>query len=97
MRLVTESEYEKLKGIQDERSKILSAQDIPSDVKNIIYQDLARRLHQKQNIESSRPVLVKEVDPKEPPQNKGLPSIIAEPYILQQVASKRGKKNFKIP
>jgi CRISPR/Cas system-associated endonuclease/helicase Cas3 len=49
---------------------ILTAEDIPDDIKSIIYQDLSRRLHQRKRKELQKPVLVKDISKSEAKEEK---------------------------
>jgi hypothetical protein len=45
--------------LQSEKKSVLSASDVPDDIKQILYHDFARTLYEKQQKESKRPLLVK--------------------------------------
>ena len=105
LRLIPESELNNLTikksdldkdSLNEQKKQVLDLNDIPSSVKNLIYQDLARRLKLKQQQEKSKPVLVKNIENKETtPKNQVNNTLeeqklvntrlISEPYILQQL------------
>jgi len=96
MRLVPESEYDRLmkymdtspsevsddrlyiNTLENNKKKILSAADIPDDIKSILYQDLARRIITKRKIEKEKPVLVKTVN-QEPTVESTITQTASEP------------------
>lgn len=72
MRLVPDSLYKHLvqqnlsdpaeHSLQEDKKNVLTAEDIPDDLKLMLYQDFARQLYDKQQKDAQKPIIVKSVD-----------------------------------